>query len=113
MTAFCLAGCGADFDGNAYCAEVKRARQPADLAGDDAAVADYLAHVRKLEQLAPRDAREDWKSVGDGIAALMRDGAVDQGRLDQAQRRLTDMAGAAERLDESVRGDCGFGLSGP
>ena len=107
-----LGGCAADFDANAYCGEVQRARQPADLLNDDAAVKDYLAHVRRLEQLARGDAREDWKAIGDGISALMRDGKVDERRVEQAQQRLTDIAGAAQRLDESVREECGFGLSG-
>ena len=106
------AGCTGEFDANAYCAEVQQARQPADLVGDDAAVNDYLGHVRRLEQLARGDAREDWRTVGDGIASLMRDGRVDERRVEQAQQRLTDIAGALQRLDESVRADCGFGISG-
>ena len=107
-----LTACGGDFDANAYCGEVQRARQPADLLDDDAAVRDYLAHVRTLQDLARGDAREDWETIGDGLDSLMRDGKVDESRLKQAQERLTDMAAAADRLDDSVRADCGFGLSG-
>ena len=120
------AGC-AVYDRDAYCAAVRDVRQPAALtdddpsgdavgpagpsAADDAALRTYLGQVRRLEGLAPRDDEGQWRTLREGLESVMTDGRLDVTKVEKAQKELTLMAQAADRLDGSLVGECGAGLS--
>jgi hypothetical protein len=120
------AGCGGH-DREAYCAAVREVRQPAGLTGaepspdtvgpaspsasDDAALRTYLGQVRRLEELAPRGDEGQWRTLRQGLESVMTDGRLDVAKVETSQKQLTLMAQAADRLDGSLVGECGVGLS--
>ena len=122
-------GCGG-YDRDAYCAAVRNVRQPAALPGDspspatvgpanpadpspedDAALRRYLGQVRRLEELAPQQDQGQWRTLREGLESVMTDGRLDVAKVEKAQKELTLMAQAADRLDTSLVGECGAGLS--
>lgn len=74
-------------------------------------VRTYLGQVRRLEGLAPRQDEGQWRTLRQGLESVMTDGRLDVAKVEKAQKELTLMAQAADRLDGSLVGECGAGLS--